>query len=79
MVPDTVEELYEQHVKPLSASKRLRLVAMIVNDLAVQSAGPTEQSKRSLMELHGLGKEIWQGMDAQTYVGELRKEWDHRP
>ena len=78
-VKSKVEELYEQHVKPLSASERLQLVAMIVNDLAVQSAGPTEQPKRSLMELHGLGKEIWEGIDAQTYVDELRKEWDHRP
>ena len=31
------------------------------------------------MELHGLGAEIWEGVDAQEYVNELRKEWDHRP
>jgi hypothetical protein len=33
---------------------------------------------RSLLELEGLGAEIWQGIDAQDYVNELRKEWDHR-
>ncbi|MEN9935409.1 MAG: hypothetical protein RLZZ387_1988 [Chloroflexota bacterium] len=28
------------------------------------------------MELHGLGAEIWRGIDAQAYVNELRDEWD---
>ena len=31
---------------------------------------------RSLMELHGLRAEIWQGIDAQQYVNELRGAWD---
>jgi hypothetical protein len=35
--------------------------------------------QRSLLELEGLGAEIWRGIDAQDYVNELRKEWDHRP
>jgi hypothetical protein len=44
------------------------------------AAAPEAAPKtRSIMELHGLGKEIWEGMDAQEYVNELRKEWDHRP
>jgi hypothetical protein len=43
-----------------------------------------EQPKHSIMELEGLGAEIWKGKDgtpadAQDYVNELRREWDHRP
>ncbi|OGG48561.1 MAG: hypothetical protein A3F84_24015 [Candidatus Handelsmanbacteria bacterium RIFCSPLOWO2_12_FULL_64_10] len=76
MVTSSVEELYERHVKPLPAAERLRLVAMIAQDLVSQ---PAEKPKRSLLELEGLGAEIWQGIDAQEYVNELRKEWDHRP
>ena len=34
---------------------------------------------RSLLELEGLGAEIWLGLDAQAYVDELRSEWDQRP
>jgi excisionase family DNA binding protein len=34
---------------------------------------------RSLLEFEGVGAEIWGGVDAQEYVNELRKEWDHRP
>jgi hypothetical protein len=31
--------------------------------------------RRSLMELEGLGREIWAGEDAQHYVNRLRDEW----
>lgn len=34
------------------------------------------QGGRSLLELHGLGREIWQGVDAVDYVRKLRDEWD---
>jgi hypothetical protein len=34
--------------------------------------------QRRLSELRGLGKEIWQGIDAQEYVDQLRDEWDDR-
>lgn len=79
MVTSTVEEIYEHHIKTLSAAERLRLVALIADNLAIQSTELAEKPKRSIMELHGLGKEIWEGIDAQEYVNELRKEWDHRP
>jgi hypothetical protein len=71
------EELYEQLVKPLPTSERLRLVELIARDLVAATHDLPHQ--RSLLELEGLGAEIWQGIDAQEYVNELRKEWDHRP
>jgi hypothetical protein len=73
----SLEELYEQQIKPRPLSERLRLLAMIAQDLA--ETKEEEKPKRSIMELHGLGAEIWQGIDAQEYVNELRREWDHRP
>jgi hypothetical protein len=30
----------------------------------------------NLLQLKGLGKEIWHGEDAQAYVNRLRQEWD---
>jgi hypothetical protein len=33
-------------------------------------------SKRSFSDLEGLGKEIWQGMDAQVYVDRERDSWN---
>jgi hypothetical protein len=29
-----------------------------------------------MMELEGLGKEIWQGLDAQEYVNQERASWN---
>ena len=72
----TAEEIYQQHVKPLANREKLRLIAKVSSDLAENEI---EKPKRSIMELHGLGKEIWEGIDAQQYVSELRDEWEHRP
>ena len=41
---------------------------------SVLQCGPAPR-RRSLMELEGLGSEIWAGEDAQQYVNRLRDEW----
>jgi hypothetical protein len=74
----TLKQLYEREIKSLPPSERLKLVALIASELA-REIEESARPKRSLMELHGLGAEIWQGIDAQEYVNKLRAEWDHRP
>jgi hypothetical protein len=70
-----VEEIYERYIKPLPTAAKLSLMALMAQELAeVVSEGTLPQ--RSLLELEGLGAEIWQGIDAQEYVNELRKELD---
>lgn len=34
--------------------------------------------RRSILDLEGLGAEIWAGVDAKQYIDEMRNEWDHR-
>lgn len=36
----------------------------------------TSKPKRSILELRGLGKEIWNGIDAQEYVNQERDSWN---
>jgi len=72
----SAEEIYEQHIKPLPPAERLRLVEIIAHEIAATTESDTEPL-HNIMELHGLGAEIWEGVDAQEYVNELRKEWDH--
>lgn len=47
------------------------------------SVEPNSQEKPSIKhnieELRGLGKEIWEGVDAQEYVDSLRQEWESPP
>jgi hypothetical protein len=76
-VATDLEQLYRQHIKPLTPADRLRLIAMLAHDLTPDAA--RTRPPRDVMELHGLGKEIWEGIDAQEYVNRLREEWDHRP
>ena len=75
---NNLEELYERQLAPLPSEDRLKLIAMLAQGLAKEEVAPQAQP-RNLMELHGLGKEIWEGVDAQDYVNRLREEWDHRP
>jgi len=70
----TFEAIVEE-IRTLSIEERKALITAIVDSLV--EGERTE--KRSLLELEGLGAEIWEGVDAQDYVNQLRKEWDHRP
>jgi hypothetical protein len=76
MATADINEIYTRHIRPLSAEDRKRLLALLTRDLR---ASPDEQKTRSLMELEGVGAELWEGVDAQEYVNKLREEWDHRP
>ncbi len=72
------QEVYERHVRTLSPTAQLRLMALTAQGLA-ESEGGEAPPRRSIMELCGLGSEIWRGVDAQQYVNELRSEWDDQP
>ncbi|MCX7992350.1 MAG: hypothetical protein N2651_01645 [Fimbriimonadales bacterium] len=76
-----VDALYDEQIAPLTVQQKLRLIAKIAEELAsLASSEPCEEAgRRSLLELEGLGAEIWKGIDAQEYVNQLRAEWDHRP
>jgi len=60
----TIEQLYNQHIKPLPAAERLRLITLIAHGLT-QAIVPDVSHQRSLLELEGLGVELREGIDAQ--------------
>jgi hypothetical protein len=72
----TMAEILHQ-AKTLSMQERKELVKLLIDSLDVPEAAPRQP--RRLSELRGLGKEIWQGIDAQEYVNRLRNEWNERP
>jgi hypothetical protein len=77
-----VDELYARHIKRLSLRQRIQLLQRLTSDLEQQVAEQLPSAVhpvRSIMELHGLGKEMWgETTEAQTYVNQLRGEWEHR-
>ncbi|MGB7210977.1 MAG: hypothetical protein WBD27_20150 [Pyrinomonadaceae bacterium] len=71
--------IYQQHIRPLSKEDQLELLAEMAKGLANGVEVSEQPKKRSIMELHGLGAEIWEGIDPDEYVNQLRNEWEHRP
>jgi hypothetical protein len=73
----TVDELYEQQVRARPLRERLQLAQRILAEAADATAESSER-RRSLLELEGMGAELWDSVDAQAYVERLRHEWDGR-
>jgi len=74
MARPTVEQLYAD-IQSLPTGEQLRLMALVGGAHAREPLPAANPPKRSLLELYGLGKEIWAGVDAQQYVDQLRSEW----
>ncbi len=71
-----IDELYTRHIKSLPRAEQRRLLARMTRDLMDDERDALHE--HSLLELEGLGAEIWQGDDAQAYVHALRDEWQVR-
>lgn len=75
----TVAEIMEK-AKALSWQEQKELIKLLVDALAVDAPSEIASQKRHrLSDLRGLGADIWQDIDPQEYVDQLRDEWDARP
>ncbi len=72
----TIQEMIRE-ARTLSVEERKQLIKALVD--IVNEPEAENPKKRNLLELAGLGADIWEGIDAQEYVNQLRSEWDHRP
>ena len=62
-----------RQAEALSPNEQLRLLEELA--VMVRNRMPVKPS-HSIMELEGLGKEIWCGLDAQEYVNQERASWN---
>ena len=62
-----------RHIESLSPADQLRLISDLAERLRTQGQS---KSRTSILELQGLGKEVWQGLDAQEYVDRERASWN---
>ncbi|NEQ44683.1 MAG: hypothetical protein F6K00_14410 [Leptolyngbya sp. SIOISBB] len=62
-----------RQAEALSPNEQLRLLEELA--VMVRNRMPVKPS-HSIMELEGLGKEIWRGFDAQEYVNQERASWN---
>lgn len=70
------KNIYDQHIKPLPREQQRALLDILQTEL---QNGDEDAPRHSILELHGLGKDIWQGVDPKQYVSNLRDEWEKRP
>ncbi len=61
-----------QQVQQLTPDEQLRLLKELAG--LVRRQATTRQ--HSIFELEGLGKELWQGINAQEYVNRERDSWN---
>jgi len=67
---------YDDYIKgilSLKPEEQLSLVEMISANL--KRTLKKRRVKHSIMELEGLGADIWKGIDAQEYVCKERESW----
>jgi hypothetical protein len=57
-------------IQNLDTDEQLRLLEEL--SIIVRSKS---KKKRSILELEGLGKEVWESIDAQEYVDRERDSW----
>jgi len=72
-VPGTPYENAKRTVEALGPAEQLRLIAELTSRL---SGELNRRSRRSLLELKGLGKDIWQGVDVADYLSRERSSWN---
>ncbi|NVM21500.1 MAG: hypothetical protein HWN68_06945 [Desulfobacterales bacterium] len=58
----------------LQPEEQLSLVEII--SVKLKKTLGRKKAKHSVMELEGLGADVWKGIDAQHYVSEERESWD---
>jgi hypothetical protein len=71
MSSDAYNEVLKQ-IQCLTPDEQRQLIKDIEAMLHRQNES---KHRHSIMELKGLGKEIWEGIDAQEYVNEERRSW----
>ncbi len=79
LTPEMRQRLREK-AKRRGLEEKAYVQTVVMRDLSQEEAEP---QKHSIMELEGLGAELWRDengtlIDAQVYVDELRREWDNR-
>jgi len=59
----------------LTPNEKMQLIEELLGSIR-QRVTLTPKPKRSILELRGLGKEVWHGIDAQDYVNQERESWN---
>jgi hypothetical protein len=71
-MPTNTYENAKRSVEALGPTDQLRLVS----ELASRLSGELNRRPRSLLELEGLGADVWQDVDVDEYLRRERSSWN---
>jgi len=71
----SVQKIYGELLS-LGIAERFEVVRLTMDSLLKEIVDVPTVHKRSLLELRGLGKEIWEGVDPVEYVKQERDSWE---
>jgi hypothetical protein len=69
----TIYQEVRRQIESLTLDEQKRLMEELAS---IVSHRKTAESKPSILDLEGLGKDIWQGIDAQEYIAQERQSWN---
>ena len=75
MSTTSVQKIYGELLS-LDIAERFEVVRLAMDSLRKECTDVPTNQKRSLLELRGLGKEIWEGVDPVEYVKQERDSWE---
>ena len=65
------ERIYKE-ISQLTDNEKITLLSKLMLEI---SRNIKREQKCNIYDLKGLGKEIWEGVDAQEYVNKERESW----
>ena len=71
----SIQKIYGELLS-LDIAERFEVVRLAMDSLRKECTDVPPVQKRSLLELRGLGKEIWERVDPIEYVKQERDSWE---
>ena len=78
MQKSSADSIYNKHLKALPVEQQLEIIEVIAEKVS-DSLRKLQPSTKNILDLEGVGADLWNTVDAQTYVNTLRNEWNNRP
>jgi hypothetical protein len=66
-------ETFYKEISKLKDYEKLILLTKLMTEL---STGMHREQKLNIYDIKGIGKDIWEGIDAQEYVNKERSSWE---
>ena len=62
-------------IPDLSTQERTRLIRLLADSLLDEET-PQKEKTYSILEFEGVGYHLWDGIDAQEYLNQIRNKWN---